>query len=165
MQLRRNKEITSDKVRVIASDGTQLGILQTTMAISMASLKGLDLIEISSGNPPVCKIMDYNKVLFEMRKKEKEDKRKQRENSRMKEVQLHPAIAPGDLKTKTKAIKNFLADGVRVKIIMSFRGREMSHYQVGESVMNTLKSEIESLSVIESFKKDGNSILMNVRAK
>lgn len=121
-----NEKITSKKVFLIDSEGEKVGEIDTDIALSMAKDEGLDLIKVSNNEIPVCKIMDKNKYLYELKKKEK----KQNKNNKKienKEIRISPNIAENDLKIKEKAARKFLSEGCEVKVSMIFRGREVSH--------------------------------------
>ncbi|MDZ5761128.1 Translation initiation factor IF-3 [Lyticum sinuosum] len=138
-----------------------LGVLRTSEAIAMAESEGLDLLEIVSNvNPPVCKIVDYGKFRYEQQKNAHKTKAKQN-LVRTKEVKIRPNIAIGDMEIKIKNAKRFIEDGDKVKIILSFRGREITHNQIGYDVMNKFKEDMLSVSKIESdIKMEGKHIFM-----
>lgn len=160
--MKKNREIEFKEVRVINSVGAQMGVLPFEVALRLAKNEGLDLVLITE-KPPVAKIADYSKMLFEAKKREKEDKKKQRENAKSKEIQLHPTIAEGDIEVKIRQIKQFLQEGVRTKIFMSFRGREASHFEVGEAVMNKFKKALEVDGVLDGMHSDSKTISMTFR--
>jgi translation initiation factor IF-3 len=123
-------------VRLIDEEGGQLGIVSSAQALSIAEEKGLDLVKISpSANPPVCKIMNYGKYLFELTKKAKEAKKNQKVTE-IKEVWLSMTIDVGDLNVKAKQTLKFLAAGNKVKVSIRMRGRQMAHSELGVDVMN-----------------------------
>lgn len=130
-----NEEIQDKELRVIGSDGTQLGIMSSEAALALAAEQDLDLVKISpTANPPVCKIMDYGKFRFDQMKKEKEARKNQRVVE-IKEVRMSPGIDTNDLNTKMKSAIRFLKDGNRVKVSVRFRGREMAHTNLGEQLL------------------------------
>lgn len=130
-----NEEIQDKELRVIGSDGTQLGIMSSEAALALAAEQDLDLVKISpTANPPVCKIMDYGKFRFDQMKKEKEARKNQRVVE-IKEVRMSPGIDTNDFNTKMKNAIRFLKDGNRVKVSVRFRGREMAHTNIGEQLL------------------------------
>ena len=131
-----NEDINFPQVRVIGSDGEQLGIMSSDQALKMAYDKGLDLCLMSAqANPPVCKIMDFGKFRFEREKREKEAKKKQ-QVVELKEIQLSPRIDTHDFETKAKQARKFLESGNKVRVVMRFRGREMSHMSIGREIID-----------------------------
>ena len=130
-----NEEIRDKEIRVIGSDGAQLGIMSAAQANELAEEQGMDLVKISpNAVPPVCKIMDYSKFCFDQKKREKEAKKNQRVVE-IKEIRMSPSIDTNDLNTKIKAAQKFLTDGNRVKVSIRFRGREMAHTNIGEKIL------------------------------
>ena len=140
-----NEEIRAEKVRVIGADGSQLGILSLKDALSSARDAGLDLVEMSpNAEPPVCKIMDYGKFLYEKTKKEKESKKK-RTTVELKEIKFSCRIDKHDFDTKLNHAKRFLGDGNKVKITIVFSGREMNHTDRGYDLMANIKEELAGI--------------------
>lgn len=140
-----NEEIRAEKVRVIGADGSQLGILTRKEALNAADEAGLDLVEMSpNAEPPVCKIMDYGKFLFEKTKKEKESKKK-RTVVELKEIKFSCRIDKHDFDTKLNHAKRFLTEGNKVKITITFSGREMNHTDRGYDLMNNIKEALADL--------------------
>lgn len=131
-------------------DGKQIGIMPIKEALSLAMAAGLDLVEIApNATPPVCKIMDYGKYKYERSKKAQEAKKKQT-IIQVKEIKLRPNTDTHDLEVKKKHIRQFLADGNKVKITVKFRGREMMHKHLGLELLNKITSELSDISVVES---------------
>ncbi|HEY0914981.1 MAG TPA: translation initiation factor IF-3 [Solimonas sp.] len=150
---RRNGQINVPRVRVIAADGEQVGIMLTRDAIAKAEADGLDLVEVSpNAEPPVCKIMDYGKYLYAKDKAAHAAKRKQKQ-IQVKEVKFRPATEEGDYQTKLRNITRFLEEGDKVKVTIRFRGREMAHSELGMEVMNRLKTELDALALVEQHPK------------
>lgn len=146
---RINHQITAEKIRVIGADGEMLGVLLRGDALRAAKDAGLDLIEISpNAEPPVCKISDYGKYKYEQQKKKAEAKKNQKVIE-VKEIQMRPMIDPHDLDIKCNAIKRFLEDGNKVKILMRFRGRELSHQEIGMNILTKVKEMFEEMVRIE----------------
>ena len=139
---RVNGKIRAREVRVIGTDGKQLGILSLGDALNMARAAGVDLVEIAAtANPPVCRLVDFGKFRYEQAKKDKESKKHQRAN-KVKEIQLSPKIDPHDLGVKIQHAVDFLCEDMKVKITLKFRGREMAHTDVGFQVVNKFLTEI-----------------------
>ncbi len=137
-----NEQIRSEKVRVIGADGSQLGIMNIADALNSAYEAGYDLVEMSpNAEPPVCKIMDYGKFLFEKTKKEKESKKK-RTTVELKEIKFSCRIDKHDFETKLNHAKRFLGDGNKVKITIVFSGREMNHTDRGYDLMASIKEAL-----------------------
>ncbi len=131
-----NEDIDFPQVRVIGSDGEQLGIMSSEQALKIAYEKDLDLVAMSAqANPPVCKIMDFGKYRFEREKREKEAKKKQ-QTVELKEIQLSPRIDTHDFETKAKQAVKFLSAGNKVRVVMRFKGREMSHMAIGREIID-----------------------------
>ena len=134
-ELQINDEIRAKEVRIIGDNGEQLGVLQTSAALAMAYEKDLDLVLIApTAEPPVCRIMDYGKYRFERDKKEKEAKKKQTVVE-VKEIQLSCRIDTHDFETKVKHAHRFISDGNKVRVVVKFKGREMSHLDIGRDIL------------------------------
>ena len=134
-ELQINEAIRDKEIRVISGDGEQLGVMASSHALELAYEKNLDLVKIApSAEPPVCKIMDYGKYKFELAKREKEN-RKNQKTINIKEVQLSPSIDTNDLNTKCRNAMKFLKNGDKVKVTVRFRGREVSHSEIGEKLL------------------------------
>ena len=161
-----NDQIKAKEVRVIDSDGSQLGILSIKDALSAAYAKDLDLVEISpNSEPPVCRVMDYGKFRFEREKKEKEAKKKQ-QTIDIKEIQLSCRIDKHDFETKLKHARRFLDSGDKVKVCVKFKGREMSHTAIGQEIIDRFGEACSDICVIE--KKpvlDGRQMIMFISSK
>lgn len=148
--MRINREIRADKLRVIAEDGKQLGIISTRQALAMAEEKGLDLVEIApTAKPPVAKIIDYGKLRYHQAKKEKES-RKSQVVIKVKEVKLKPNIDTHDFQTKMKRAREFLLKGYKVRISIMFRGREMLHIDLGRKVVQQFCDELADIAAAEA---------------
>lgn len=134
-ELQINEEIRDKEIRVISANGEQLGVMSPAKAAEIAYEKNLDLVKIApQAQPPVCKIMDYGKYKFELAKREKEN-RKNQKTMNIKEVQLSPSIDTNDFNTKCKNAVKFLKNGDKVKVTVRFRGREVSHSEIGEALL------------------------------
>ena len=144
-----NERIRFPQVLLIGAKGEQLGVMSSKEAYNIAVEQELDILCVApNANPPVCKIINYGKYRFEQQKKAKENKKKQHVVE-IKEVQLTPQIGMHDLETKVKAARRFLEDGNKVKVGVRFRGRQMTHIEVGEEVMNKFISLLEDVSTVE----------------
>ena len=153
MNLRVNRQIRVPKVRVIGSDGSQLGIMQTRDAQAQAQEEGLDLVEVApNAVPPVCKIIDYGKFRYDQTKKEKEGKRAQHQ-IKVKEIKVKPNIDDNDLRTKMRRAREFLEEGDKVKLTCMFRGREMAYPENGRRVIHRIVEELAPVSVVEAEPK------------
>lgn len=147
--LRINEQIRVREVRLIDDQGEQKGIVPTLEALKMARELNLDLVEIApTANPPACKILDYGKYRFEMEKKLRESKKKQKLQE-LKEIRMQPKIDDHDLDFKSKHVKEFLADGDKVKVTIRFRGRELAHTELGLVVLKDVLSKLGDDYVIE----------------
>lgn len=144
-----NENIRDREVRLIGEDGEQLGIMSSREAQQIADEKELDLVKISpNANPPVCKIMNYGKYIFELAKKEKEAKRNQK-NVEIKEIWLSMTIDVGDLNVKAKQTAKFLTSGNKVKVSIRMRGRQNAHANLGLDVMNRFFELVKDVGVME----------------
>ncbi len=144
-----NEEIRDREVRVIDAEGNQLGILPTDKAIQMAEDAGLDLVKIvPTAQPPVCKLMDYDKYRFEQSKHEREMRKNQKVIS-LKEVQLSATIEENDVNVKAKAAIKFLQNGDKVKVSIRFRGRQIAHSDIGMKVMLDFAERVKDVSIVE----------------
>lgn len=156
-----NEEIRDKEVRVIDSEGSMLGVMPIEQALGLANEKKLDLVNISpNAKPAVCKILDYGKYRYELQKKEKEAKKKQK-TTQVKEIRLSTFIEEHDIKVKAKTASKFLADGDKVKVGLRFRGRERDYAAKGMDVMNAFAEAVSDVSVVE--KKpvfEGRSLTM-----
>ena len=143
-----NEEIRDKEVRVIDSDGSMLGVMPIEQALGLANEKKLDLVNISpNAKPAVCKILDYGKYRYELQKKEKEAKKKQK-TTQVKEIRLSTFIEEHDIKVKAKTASKFLADGDKVKVGLRFRGRERDYAAKGMDVMNAFAEAVSDVSEI-----------------
>ncbi|NVK31738.1 MAG: translation initiation factor IF-3 [Gammaproteobacteria bacterium] len=147
--IRRNREITARDVRLIGADGEQIGVVSTRDALSRAEDEGLDLVEISpNAEPPVCKIMDFGKFMFEQQKKASAARKNQKQ-MQVKEIKFRPGTDEGDYKVKLKKLMSFLEDGDKVKITLRFRGREMAHRELGLELLNRVQADLDELGTVE----------------
>ena len=146
---RVNQQIRVPKVRLIDADGEQVGVVATDEALKQAQEAGLDLVEISpNAQPPVCRIMDHGKFIFEQNKRRQAAKRKQKV-VQVKEVKFRPGTDIGDYQVKLHKIEGFLDRGDRVKVTLRFRGREMQHKELGLQLLQRLRSDLPDNLVVE----------------
>ncbi len=164
MDLLINEAIRDAEVRLISDTGEQLGIVDIRKAQALADERGLDLVKMAGNNqPPVCKLMDYDKFRFETSKREKEQ-RKNQKIVEMKEIRLSATIDLHDMEVKAKACKKFLADGNKVKVSIRFRGRQITHGDIGLDVMNRFFAMVEENAVKERPPKMEGRIMFMVLA-
>ena len=156
-----NERIRAKEVRLIASDGEQVGIVPIEQALATAKDAELDLVEISSkSNPPVCRIMDYGKFLYQQQKKKHEAKKKQKQ-VQVKEVKFRPGTEEGDYQVKLKKLIKFLEKGDRTKVTIWFRGREITHKELGMKVLERVKEDLSDIATVEQMPKmEGRSMQM-----
>ena len=156
-----NEQIRDREVRVIGKDGTQLGIMSAKEAMKIAREAELDLVKVApQAKPPVCKIINYGKYKYEMARKEKEAKKKQKTID-VKEIRLSPNIDTNDLKTKVNHARKFLSKGDRVKVTLRFRGRELAHVNSSKVILDEFAEMLSDCSVIEKPAKfEGRSMIM-----
>jgi len=164
--LQINEGIRAREVRLIDSDGKQVGIVPLREALERAEERKLDLVNVApNAKPPVCKIMDYGKYKYELAKKEKEAKKKQRVIN-VKEIRLTPNIEKHDLNVKAKRANQFLSNGDKVKVSVRFRGREMGHTEIGKVVLDDFAELTKDYGVIEKpAKLEGRNMTMTLAPK
>ncbi len=165
-ELQVNEAIRDREVRLIGGDGAQLGILPVQRALELAEEAGLDLVKIvPTAQPPVCKLMDYDKHRYEQAKREKE-LRKNQKTIEIKEVQLSATIADNDVAIKAKNAVKFLQDGNKVKVTIRFRGRQITHTEIGVQVMNDFVERVKDYAVVEKRPMlEGRHMLMILAPK
>ena len=165
-ELMINEQIRDKEVRLIGENGEQLGIMSAKDAYKMARDAELDLVKIApAAKPPVCKIIDYGKYRYELARKEKEAKKKQKTID-VKEVRLSPNIDTNDLNTKAGAARKFLTKGDRVKVTLRFRGREMAHMSSSKHVLDDFAEMLKDVAVVEKAAKvEGRSMTMFLAQK
>nr|WP_267963952.1 translation initiation factor IF-3 [Halomonas sp. MCCC 1A11057] len=160
-----NERITEDQVRLIDSDGEQLGIVPTSEALERAEAAGLDLVQISNADPIVCKIMDYGKFVFEQ-KKQKAAQKKKTKQIQVKEVKFRPGTDEGDYQVKLRNLIRFLEGGDKGKVTLRFRGREMAHQDIGRKLMERIAADLEDIGTVEAFPKmEGRQMTMIIAPK
>ena len=161
-----NEQIRDKEVRVVGENGEQLGIMAARDALKLAQDAELDLVKIApTAKPPVCKIIDYGKYRYELARKEKEAKKKQKVIE-VKEVRLSPNIDTNDLNTKMGSARKFLEKGDKVKVTLRFRGREMAHMSKSKYILDDFAENLKDIAVIDKPSKiEGRSMVMFLTAK
>ena len=162
---RINNDIRCREVRVLDADNELVGVMPTVDALRMAKEQGVDLVEISpNAEPPVCKLIEYGKYLYQ---KSKDQKSKKQKVVQVKEIKFRPGTDEGDYQVKLRSLIRFLEEGDKAKITLRFRGREMAHQQIGMEVLNRVKDDLQELAVIESFptKIEGRQMIMVLAPK
>ena len=163
---RYNNMILSDKVRVIDENGENIGVMYTREAIEQAAEVGLDLVEVSpNADPPVCKFLDVGKFRYEAQKKANLA-RKTQKTQEIKEIKMRPNIDDHDYDTKMRNVTRFIEDGDKVKITLRFRGRELSHQQLGMNLLRRVQEDVAEVAKIESYPRmEGRQMLMVLSPK
>lgn len=164
--MRLNEEITSPEVRLIHKDGEQVGIVDLQKALTMANQSDLDLVEIVPTTvPPVCRIMNYGKFVFEQTKKKQASKKKQK-HIHVKEVKIRPGTDEADYQIKLRNMMKFLNQGDKVKVTLRFRGREMVHQELGTKMLARIESDLSDISMVEQAPKlESRQMIMVIAAK
>jgi len=165
-RVRRNEEILSPQLRVIGADGSQVGVLSRSEALAKAAAEELDLVEVSpTAEPPVCRITDFGKYLFEQNKKAHSAKRKQKQ-IQLKEVKFRPGTETADYQVKLRNLIKFLTAGDKAKVTMRFRGREMAHTEIGRKLLDRLVIDLSEVGQIEQHAAmEGRQITMVISPK
>ncbi len=165
-ELMINEQIRDKEVRLIGEEGEQLGVMSAKDAFKLAKEAELDLVKIApAAKPPVCKIIDYGKYRYEIARKDKEAKKKQKVID-VKEVRLSPNIEENDLNTKVSQARKFISKGDRVKVTLRFRGREMAHISSTKQILDEFAKRLEDIAIIEKpAKMEGRSIMMFLTEK
>jgi translation initiation factor IF-3 len=159
---RINEEITLNEVRLVGKEGEPLGVVSIAEAMETAEQSNLDLVEISpNAEPPVCKVMDYGKFLFEKSKTLKEQKKKQKQ-IQVKEIKFRPGTDEGDYQVKLRNLRRFLEAGDKAKVTIRFRGREMAHQEIGIEQLKRVRADLEDIANCESFphRVEGRQMIM-----
>ena len=161
-----NEQIRDKEVRVIGTDGEQLGIMSAKEALKLAEEAGVDLVKIApTAKPPVCKIVDYGKYKYELTRKEKEAKKKQKVIE-TKEIRLSPNIDTNDLNTKINAARKFISKGDKVKVTLRFRGREMAHMANSKHILDDFAEALSDVATVDKAPKvEGRSMAMFLTEK
>ena len=161
-----NEQIRDKEVRVVGADGEQIGVMSAREAQKIADEAGLDLVKIApNAKPPVCKVIDYGKYRYELARKERDAKKKQK-TVEVKEIRISPNIEANDLNTKMNAAKKFLTKGNKVKVTLRFRGREMAHMNNSKHILDDFAEQLSEIAVVEKAPKvEGRSISMVLSEK
>ena len=164
---RLNELITATEVRLIGLEAEPIGIVTLDEAMDEAEKAGVDLVEISpTAKPPVCRVMDYGKFLYEKSKEQKEQRKKQKQ-IQVKEIKFRPGTDEGDYQVKLRNLKRFLDGGDKIKVTLRFRGREMAHQELGLDLLNRVKKDLEEMTVVEFFPRraEGRQMVMVLAPK
>lgn len=158
--------ITVSQVRVIGADGEQVGVMPTREALQLATDAGLDLVEVSpNAAPPVVRVMDYGKYVFEQNKKNQVAKRKQKQ-IQIKEVKFRPGTEEGDYQVKLRNLVRFLTEGDKAKVTLRFRGREMMHQDLGRKLLQRVEADLAELATVEQHPRlEGRQMVMVLSPK
>ncbi len=156
-----NDEINANKVRLIGSEGEQIGIVSLEEALDKAKESSLDLVQMAKeGDPVVCKLMDHGKHIFDS-KKQKSASRKKQKRILIKEIKFRPVTEENDYQIKVNKIKNFLEEGNKAKVTLRFRGREMAHQNIGMNLLKRVEEDLESVANVEQFPTlEGRQLVM-----
>ncbi|WP_074499378.1 MULTISPECIES: translation initiation factor IF-3 [Thalassotalea] len=166
-QHKLNEAITASEVRLVGLENEALGVVSLDEALDAAEQAGVDLVEISpTAKPPVCRVMDYGKFLYEKSKQQKEQKKKQKQ-IQVKEIKFRPGTDEGDYQVKLRNLKRFVEGGDKVKVTLRFRGREMAHQELGIELLTRVKNDLEELTTVESFPRraEGRQMVMVLAPK
>jgi len=156
-----NDDIDASSVRLVAADGSQRGVVPRAEALAEARQSGLDLVLVAAdANPPVCKVMDYGKHLFEL-KKTKAAQRKKQKQIQVKEMKFRPGTEEGDYQVKLRNLRRFLEEGDKTKVSLRFRGREVVHPEIGMNLMTRIAADLDDLGSVEAEPKfEGRQVIM-----
>nr|WP_229815623.1 translation initiation factor IF-3 [Bacterioplanes sanyensis] len=155
-----NDNIRATEVRLIGADGNQVGVVSIDEALEAAAEAELDLVQISDGDPIVCKVMDYGKKLYE-EKKQKAEAKKRQHQVQIKEIKFRPGTEEGDYQIKLRNLTRFLEEGNKAKVSLRFRGREMAHQNIGMELMKRVEADLEELGTVEQRPKmEGRQMVM-----
>jgi translation initiation factor IF-3 len=162
-QARINEDIRVPEVRLIDGEGEQRGVVPIREALAIAEEAGLDLVEVSpNAEPPVCRVMDYGKFVFEERKKQQVAKKKQKV-IHVKEIKFRPGTEEGDYQVKLRNLVKFLEEGDRVKVTLRFRGREMAHQELGRDLLKRVETDLQDYGKVDQFPKmEGRQMVMQI---
>jgi translation initiation factor IF-3 len=165
-RIRRNEEIDATEVRVIDAGGEQAGVMPMAEALEIARADSLDLVEVSPmAEPPVCRVMDFGKYLFELNKKAQSAKRKQKQ-VHVKEIKFRPGTDEGDYQIKLRKLREFLEFGDKTKVTLRFRGREMAHQELGSQLLARVRKDLDELAVVEQMPQlEGRQMIMVLAPK
>ncbi|MBD9360795.1 translation initiation factor IF-3 [Methylomonas fluvii] len=158
---RLNTEITARRVRLVGAEGEQVGVVSINEALQLAYDANMDLVEISpNADPPVCKVMDFGKYQFELNKKLQAAKKKQKQ-IQIKEIKFRPGTEEGDYQVKMRSLIKFLSEGDKTKITVRFKGRELTHRELGMDLLKRIETDLEEMAIVEQFPKlEGRQMVM-----
>ena len=160
-----NDQITADPVRLVGAEGEQVGIVPLSEAMAAAEAASMDLVLIADSDPPVCKVMDYGKHVFEA-KKQKSAQRKKQKRTQVKEMKFRPGTEDGDYQVKLRNLTRFLENGDKAKVTLRFRGREMAHQEIGMELLKRVEADLAELGAVEQFPKmEGRQLTMVIAPK
>lgn len=160
-----NEQITAPQVRLVDAEGQQVGIVSNAEAQASAETAGMDLVQMAEGDPPVCKVMDYGKHIFEA-KKQKAAQRKKAKRIQVKEMKFRPGTDEGDYKVKLRNLVRFLENGDKAKVTLRYRGREMAHQEIGMELLKRVEADLSELGTVEQFPKmEGRQLTMVIAPK
>lgn len=164
--VRINRKITAKEIRLISVEGEQAGIVNIEEALQSSENAGLDLVEISpNAKPPVCRIMDYGKFLYQQEKKKGAAKKKQKQ-TQVKQLTYRPNIEEGDYQVKLRKLIKFLQEGDKIKVSVRFRGREIAHHQIGVDLLKRIQADLEPYGAIEQTPRfEGRQVVMIMGTK
>ncbi|RFF32257.1 translation initiation factor IF-3 [Wenzhouxiangella sediminis] len=165
-QTRRNEDITAREVRVVGSEGDQIGVMGIRDALARAEEEGMDLVEIApQADPPVCRIMDWGKYRFEQSKKAQAARKKQKQ-IQIKEVKFRPGTDDHDYDVKMRNLRRFIEEGDKVKVTLRFRGREMAHQELGLEILQRVEQDMAEETVVEQRPRmEGRQMVMMLSPK
>ncbi|MCB1706644.1 MAG: translation initiation factor IF-3 [Halioglobus sp.] len=160
-----NDQITADPVRLVGAEGEQVGIVSLKEALAAAEAASMDLVLIADSDPAVCKLMDYGKYVFEI-KKQKAAQRKKQKRTQVKEMKFRPGTEDGDYQVKLRNLVRFLENGDKAKVTLRFRGREMAHQEIGMELLKRVEADLAELGAVEQFPKmEGRQLTMVIAPK
>ena len=160
-----NDQITVSPVRLVGPEGEQVGIVPLQEALAVAERAGQDLVLIADSDPPVCKVMDYGKHIFEAKKQKNLQKKKQK-RTQVKEMKFRPGTEEGDYQVKLRNLTRFLENGDKAKVTLRFRGREMAHQEIGMELLKRVEADLAELGSVEQFPKmEGRQLTMVIAPK
>jgi translation initiation factor IF-3 len=160
-----NDQITADPVRLVGADGEQVGIVPLRQALAAAEAATMDLVLIADSDPPVCKVMDYGKHIFESKKQKAAQKKKQK-RTQIKEMKFRPGTEEGDYQVKLRNLVRFLENGDKAKVTLRYRGREMAHQEIGMELLKRVEADLASMGAVEQFPKmEGRQLTMVIAPK
>jgi translation initiation factor IF-3 len=160
-----NDQITADPVRLVGAEGEQVGIVSLAEALAAAEAATMDLVLIADSEPAVCKLMDYGKYVFEIKKQKSAQKKKQK-RTQVKEMKFRPGTEEGDYQVKLRNLTRFLENGDKAKVTLRYRGREMAHQEIGMELLKRVEADLVELGSVEQFPKmEGRQLTMVIAPK